>query len=87
MLEPGEFEGKFRRLTRSTLGEPDAATLNQRLPRLENEENLEWLGSTGALEIALNAGQALRTPESAGSVQGGNLLRVRPINIGDFLAR
>ena len=45
MLEPGELEDKFRRLTRRTLGEPGAAVLFERLQRLEDAENLQWLGA------------------------------------------
>jgi len=45
MLEPGELEDKFLRLTRSTLGEPGATALYTRLQRLEDEENLGWLGA------------------------------------------
>jgi hypothetical protein len=45
MLEPGELDDKFLRLTRSTLGEPGATALYTRLQRLEDEENLGWLGA------------------------------------------
>jgi 2-methylcitrate dehydratase PrpD len=45
MLEPGELEDKFIRLTRRALGEPGAASLFERLQRLEDEENLAWLGA------------------------------------------
>ena len=45
MLEPGELEDKFLRLTRRALGEPGAAALFERLQRLEDEENLQWLGA------------------------------------------
>ncbi len=45
MLEPGELEDKFRRLTRSALGERSAAALFERLPRLEDEKDLSWLGA------------------------------------------
>jgi hypothetical protein len=45
MLEPGELGDKFLRLTRQALGEPDAAALFERLQRLEDEENLDWLGT------------------------------------------
>ena len=45
MLEPGELEDKFLRLTRGALGEPDATALFQRLQRLEGEKNLQWLGA------------------------------------------
>ena len=45
MLEPGEPEDKFRRLTRGVLGGPGAAMLFERLQRLEDEENLNWLGA------------------------------------------
>jgi len=45
MLEPGELEDKFRRLTRGALGEPCAAALFERLQRLEGEDNLNWLGA------------------------------------------
>ena len=43
MLEPGELEDKFLRLTRPALGEAAATTLFQRLQRLEDEETLDWL--------------------------------------------
>jgi hypothetical protein len=45
MLEPGELEDKFRRLTRRALGEAGAAALFERLQRLENEPDLGWLGA------------------------------------------
>jgi len=45
MLEPGELEDKFRRLTRRALGECGAAALFERLQRLENEPDLGWLGA------------------------------------------
>ena len=45
MLEPGELEDKFRRLTRRALGEPCAAALFDRLQRLEDEPDLSWLGA------------------------------------------
>jgi hypothetical protein len=43
MLEPGELEDKFLRLTRTALGEPGARALFERLQRLENEADLGWL--------------------------------------------
>jgi len=45
MLEPGELEDKFLRLTRQTLSEPRAAVLFERLQRLEDEKDLNWLGA------------------------------------------
>jgi 2-methylcitrate dehydratase PrpD len=45
MLEPGELDDKFLRLTRQTLGEAGARALFARLQRLEDEENLDWLGA------------------------------------------
>jgi 2-methylcitrate dehydratase PrpD len=45
MLEKGELPDKFRRLTRSALGERAAMALYQRLMRLEGEKSLEWLGA------------------------------------------
>jgi 2-methylcitrate dehydratase PrpD len=45
MLEPGELEDKFMRLTRRALGEPGAASLFERLQRLEDEKDLNWLGA------------------------------------------
>jgi hypothetical protein len=45
MLEPGELEDKFLRLTRCALGEPAAAALYERLQRLEDETHLGWLGA------------------------------------------
>ena len=41
----GELEDKFVRLTRKVLGEPGATALFDRLQRLEDEENLQWLGA------------------------------------------
>jgi 2-methylcitrate dehydratase PrpD len=43
MLEPGELADKFTRLTRAALGERGTATLYERLQRLEDEPNLDWL--------------------------------------------
>jgi 2-methylcitrate dehydratase PrpD len=40
MLEPGELDDKFLRLTRRTLGEPGATVLFERLQRLEDEKDL-----------------------------------------------
>src|SRR5271167_426342 len=45
MLEPGELDDKFLRLTRHALGEPGASTLFERLQRLEDEPSLGWLGA------------------------------------------
>jgi 2-methylcitrate dehydratase PrpD len=45
MLEPGELEDKFLRLTRGPLGERAAAALYERLQRIEDEEHLNWLGA------------------------------------------
>jgi len=45
MLESGELEDKFQRLTRRALGEPGAAALFARLQQLEGEKNLDWLGA------------------------------------------
>jgi 2-methylcitrate dehydratase PrpD len=45
MLEPGEMEDKFLRLTRQTLGKRGAVALFERLQRVEDEENLGWLGA------------------------------------------
>jgi 2-methylcitrate dehydratase PrpD len=45
MLEPGELDDKFLRLTRGALGEPRARALFERLQQLEDEENLVWLGA------------------------------------------
>ena len=45
MLEPGELEDKFRRLTRRALGEPGARALFERLQRLEDEADLGWLAA------------------------------------------
>jgi 2-methylcitrate dehydratase PrpD len=44
MLDPGELEDKFLRLTRAALGESGASALYQRLQRLEDEKSLNWLG-------------------------------------------
>jgi hypothetical protein len=45
MLELGELDDKFLRLTRRALGESSASALFERLQRLEDEENLQWLGT------------------------------------------
>jgi 2-methylcitrate dehydratase PrpD len=45
MLEPGKLEDKFLRLTRKGLGERGAAALFERLQRLEDEGNLQWLSA------------------------------------------
>ena len=45
MLEPGELDDKFQRLTRGALGEPGAVALYERLQRLEDEADLRWLGA------------------------------------------
>jgi 2-methylcitrate dehydratase PrpD len=45
MLEPGELLDKFLRLTRGALGESGAMALFERLQRLQDEENLSWLGA------------------------------------------
>jgi 2-methylcitrate dehydratase PrpD len=42
MLEPGELADKFTRLTRRTLGSR-APAFYERLQRLEDEDNLDWL--------------------------------------------
>src|SRR5207302_5443182 len=44
LLEPGELEDKFTRLTRGVLGDR-AAALYQRLLALESEPSLDWLGA------------------------------------------
>ena len=46
MLEPGELGDKFLRLTRRSLGDTAALALFERLQRLEEEENLQWLSGT-----------------------------------------
>jgi 2-methylcitrate dehydratase PrpD len=43
MLEGGELADKFQRLTRGVLGERSATALYERLMRLEDEEDLNWL--------------------------------------------
>jgi 2-methylcitrate dehydratase PrpD len=43
MLEPGELEDKFLRLTPRALGEAGAAALFERLQKLEDERSLDWL--------------------------------------------
>ena len=45
MLEEGELADKFSRLTRRALGENGAAALFERLQRLEDEADLNWLGA------------------------------------------
>ena len=47
LLEAGELEDKFIRLTRGVLGEAQAAALYERLQRLETEPDLAWLGAPG----------------------------------------
>jgi hypothetical protein len=43
MLEPGELDDKFLRLTRQALGELGARALFERLQRLESAADLSWL--------------------------------------------
>ncbi len=43
MLEQGELADKFSRLTRAALGDRAATALYDRLQRLEEEKNLDWL--------------------------------------------
>jgi 2-methylcitrate dehydratase PrpD len=43
MLEEGELADKFQRLTRGVLGERGATALYERLQRLEDERDLNWL--------------------------------------------
>jgi 2-methylcitrate dehydratase PrpD len=45
MLEPGELDDKFTRLTRGTIGEATGTALLGRLRRLEDETSVEWLGA------------------------------------------
>ena len=45
MLEPGELDDKFLRLTRHALGERGATVLYERLQQLESEADLRWLGA------------------------------------------
>jgi 2-methylcitrate dehydratase PrpD len=45
LLEDGELEDKFLRLTRGTIGEARAAALYRRLQQLEREDALDWLGA------------------------------------------
>jgi 2-methylcitrate dehydratase PrpD len=45
MLEPGELDDKFTRLTRGTIGETAGTALLGRLRRLEDEAGLGWLGA------------------------------------------
>jgi hypothetical protein len=45
LLEPGELDDKFLRLTRRALGEQGARALFDGLQRLEDETDLRWLGS------------------------------------------
>jgi 2-methylcitrate dehydratase PrpD len=45
MLEPGELQDKFLRLTRGVLGAGRAASLYERLQRLADEPSLDWLGA------------------------------------------
>ena len=43
MLEPGELADKFRRLTRTALGEGGAGRLFDRLQRIDEADSLDWL--------------------------------------------
>jgi hypothetical protein len=43
MLEPGELEDKFVRLTRRALVEGGATALFERLQKLEDARSLDWL--------------------------------------------
>jgi 2-methylcitrate dehydratase PrpD len=43
MLEQGELDDKFLRLTRAALGEHAATALYERLQHLEDEKSLDWL--------------------------------------------
>jgi 2-methylcitrate dehydratase PrpD len=45
LLEAGELEDKFARLTRGVLGESRAAALYERLQQLDREARLDWLGA------------------------------------------
>jgi 2-methylcitrate dehydratase PrpD len=45
MLEPGELDDKFTRLTRGTIGEAAGTALLGRLRRLEDEADVSWLGA------------------------------------------
>ena len=45
MLEPGELDDKFARLTRGTIGEAAGKLLLARLRGLEDEASLDWLGA------------------------------------------
>jgi 2-methylcitrate dehydratase PrpD len=45
LLEPGELQDKFTRLTRGALGDAGAPRLFARLQRLEDEASLDWLGA------------------------------------------
>ncbi|HEV8681092.1 MAG TPA: MmgE/PrpD family protein [Stellaceae bacterium] len=45
LLEAGELEDKFTRLTRGVLDETGAGALYRRLQDLESEESLDWLGA------------------------------------------
>jgi 2-methylcitrate dehydratase PrpD len=45
MLEPGELDDKFTRLTRGTIGEAAGTALLARLRRLEEEKTVDWLGA------------------------------------------
>ena len=42
MLEPGELDDKFLRLTRGALGERGTTALYERLQKLEDEKSLDW---------------------------------------------
>jgi MmgE/PrpD C-terminal domain len=53
LLESGELDDKFLRLTRKALGDGGATALFQRLPRLQDEGNLDWLGAPPALVVKI----------------------------------
>jgi 2-methylcitrate dehydratase PrpD len=56
MLEGGELADKFERLTRGVLGERGATALYERLRRLEDERDLNWLGQSAPHPNPLPAG-------------------------------
>ena len=56
MLEGGELADKFQRLTRGMLGERGAMALYERLLRLEDERDLNWLGQSAPHPNPLPAG-------------------------------
>jgi len=60
MLEGGELADKFHRLTRGMLGASGATALYERLSRLEDERDLNWLGQSAPNPLPAGAGRGDR---------------------------